>query len=83
MTTGGRISVLKEAEVRLIHEDRRSYRDIAITYGVSAMTVSNIKSGRAWKHLGLKPTTRGRTRQSFPRTTKDGNNGSNTTDSVQ
>lgn len=81
--TGGRISVLKEHEVRLIHEDRRSYRDIAITYGISAMTVSNIKSGRAWKHLGLRPTTRGRTRQSYPRTKGDGHNGSNPTDTVQ
>ena len=68
------LTVLKEHEVRLIHEDRRSYRDIAITYGISAMTVSNIKGNRSWKHLGLKPTTRGRNYKPFPRTVKDEHN---------
>lgn len=74
MPTGGRISVLKEQEVREIHVDRRSYRAIAIAYGVSAQTVSNIKRGIVWKHLKLGVTTRGRTYKTFPRINKDGTN---------
>jgi hypothetical protein len=66
-----RPTVLTEAEVRLIHEDRRSYRDIGIAFGVSAMTVSNIKGNRTWKHLGLKKTTRGRNYKPFPESNKD------------
>ena len=71
-----RPTVLTEQEVRLIHEDRRSYRDIGIAFGVSAMTVSNIKGNRTWKHLGLKPTTRGRNYKPIPRTEEDEHNAS-------
>lgn len=66
--TGGNIKVLTEEQVRVIHQDRRTYKDIAIEYGVSAMTVSNIKTGKAWKHLKLQPTARGRVYKRMPRT---------------
>ncbi len=65
--TGGALRVLTEAQVRLIHEDRRSMRDIGIAYGVSAQTVSNIKGNRTWKHLKLRKTPRGKTRKYYPR----------------
>jgi len=67
-------TVITDLEAIAIHEDRRSYRDIGVAYGVSAMTVSNIKAGKTWKHLGLKPTTRGRNHKSIPRTREDEHN---------
>jgi hypothetical protein len=74
MDARSHLTVLKEEQVRAIHEDRRPYYRIAMDYGVSAMTVSHIKSNRTWRHLGLKPTTRGRNYKPFPRTKEDEHN---------
>ncbi len=51
----GRLSILTESQVRAIHEDRRSALKIAQDYGVSQQTISNIKLGYTWRHLGLQP----------------------------
>jgi hypothetical protein len=63
--SGSRLRVLTEEQARAIHSDRRTYKEIAIEYGVTTMTVSNIKTGRTWKSLGLQPTQRGKQRKSF------------------
>lgn len=47
------LSPLNEEQVRAIHADRRGYTRIAVEYGVSRQTVSNIKTGNTWKHLKL------------------------------
>jgi transposase InsO family protein len=64
---GGKIKVLTEEQARAIHEDRRTYKAIAIEFGISSMTVSNIKTGRTWKSLGLQPTQRGKRVKAYPR----------------
>ncbi|MGP4691601.1 HNH endonuclease [Agrobacterium cavarae] len=42
---------LTEDQAIAIKFDARLYREIAETYSVSIMTVSDIKRGRSWKHL--------------------------------
>lgn len=43
---------LTEEEAIAIRNDVRKYRDIAHDYGVTIMTVSDIKCARSWGHLG-------------------------------
>lgn len=43
---------LTEDQVIAIIEDKRKQQDIADDYGISRTTVSAIKCGRNWKHLG-------------------------------
>ncbi len=45
-------SKLSEHEVRLIRSDGRTHSEIATDYGVVGRTVGNIKSGKAWGHVG-------------------------------
>lgn len=52
------MSHLTEQQVLEIHADRRPYLEIAKAFEISLMTVSNIKLGKTWKHLGLPPTKR-------------------------
>ena len=47
-------SKLKEAQVRAILKDERSQREIAKTYNVAQPTISDIKRGKRWKHVGEK-----------------------------
>jgi len=49
---------LTEEQVRLIHADARLYSVIAAEYGVTFMTVCDIKRGHSWRHLGLPRNTR-------------------------
>jgi hypothetical protein len=43
---------LSETQARSILVDPRPYLEIAKEHGVTIITVSNIKTGRSWKHLG-------------------------------
>lgn len=47
---------LTEESVRLIFSDPRRHTEVASEYGISFVTVSDIKRGRSWKHLGLATT---------------------------
>lgn len=58
---------LTEEQARAIHADRRPYSVIAQTHGVTIVTVSQIKSGKTWKHLHLTPSTRQKTLAQFKR----------------
>lgn len=49
----GFLSPLTEEQARAIHADPRGYTRIALEYGISRMTVCNIKCGKTWKHLKL------------------------------
>lgn len=42
---------LTDEEVRAIRKDPRIQADIAADYGVNQQSVSNIKTGKTWKHL--------------------------------
>ena len=42
---------LEEDQVRCIRVDSRTRPEIAADYGVSLATVSQIKNGKAWRHL--------------------------------
>lgn len=44
---------LTEAEVRAIWEDARTDQAIADAFNVARRTISHIKNGSSWKHLGL------------------------------
>jgi hypothetical protein len=45
------MSKLIEAQAIKVKADPRPYAEIAIDFGISIQTVSNIKLGRSWKHL--------------------------------
>lgn len=45
------IAKLKDAKVKEIQADSRTYSEIAKDAGVCRTTVSNIKAGRTWKHV--------------------------------
>lgn len=49
---------LTEEKVKAIHADPRTQSEIAEAYGVTTSTVSTIKTGSTWKHLGLEPHKR-------------------------
>jgi hypothetical protein len=59
---------LSEAEARAIHADRRSHAIVARQYKVSTMTVSQIKTGKTWKHLGLTPSAKHLTLEQYEHT---------------
>lgn len=44
-------SKLNDEQVLSIFNDKRLYKDISSDYGVSIITVSNIKSGYSWNHI--------------------------------
>ena len=46
-----RLSKLKESDIPKIRADRRPIYRIAKDYGVSAPSISVIKSGKAWRHI--------------------------------
>lgn len=46
-------AILTESQVREIHADQRTARQIAAAYGVSPTTIGGIKNGRIWKHLNM------------------------------
>ena len=48
---GSCIRKLTEDQVRKILVDDRQFKTIAAAYEVSAMTISNIKNRRSWKHI--------------------------------
>lgn len=50
--THGMVKLTQDAVCR-IFSDARLQKDIAQEYGVSVVTVSDIKRGRSWKHLKL------------------------------
>lgn len=50
--THGKVK-LTELQVRAIHAETRLYSEVAAEYGVTFITVCDIKCGRSWKHLGL------------------------------
>lgn len=43
---------LTEQQAIAIRMDKRKYSEIANAYGITIMTVSDIKLARSWKHLG-------------------------------
>lgn len=43
---------LVEADAIAIRSDKRLYAEIAAEFGVTVTTVSDIKRGRSWRHLG-------------------------------
>lgn len=45
------MSKLSEADAIAIIKDRRLQREIANDYGVSVVTICDIKRGKSWKHL--------------------------------
>lgn len=44
-------SKLTESQVISIREDKRKYKEIAIEYGIAAISVYDIKSKRTWRHI--------------------------------
>jgi hypothetical protein len=58
------LAKLTTAEVRQIHRASGRYRVIAVRFGIHHEHVGRIKRGEAWKHLGLPPQTKKRSRAS-------------------
>jgi len=52
-------SKLTEVQVREIHAAKGSHRSIGAAYGIEQTTVTQIKNGETWKHLGLEPVRAG------------------------
>lgn len=48
-------AILTEEQARAVLVDPRSYAVIADEYGVHTQTVSSIKNGASWAHLGIEP----------------------------
>lgn len=46
------VATLSDAEARRIRSDRRPLREIAVQYKVSEATISRIRNGKTWRHLG-------------------------------